>query len=203
MADQPTRLTCTCGHVELRVQGRPIIGVECLCADCQSAGAFLQSLPGAPVVLDRNGATRFVLYRKDRVRCEKGQERLREHRLSERTTTRRAVAVCCNTPMFLEFTQGHWLSIYGGLWSAESQPALEMRTMTRSRAEGVALPDDVPNPATHTLSFYAKLFLAWAGMGFRAPRVDFVNGRLEASDAERLGIGRRDARLGSDPSRGQ
>jgi hypothetical protein len=183
MADPLTPLTCTCGRVALQLRGRPIISVECLCADCQRAGAFLQSLPGAPAILDRNGATRFVLYRKDRVRCERGRECLREHRLSGQTTTRRAIAVCCNTPMFLEFTQGHWLSMYGGLWPAGSLPALELRTMTRSRAAGVALADDVPNPRTHTFSFYVQLFRAWVGMGFRAPRVDFVNGRLDAADA--------------------
>jgi len=82
--------------------------------------------------------------------------------------------------MFLDFTSGHWLSIYGGLWSAASRPALEIRTMTRSRREGVVLPDDVPNPGTYTLSFYARLFRAWVAMGFRAPTVDFVNGVINA-----------------------
>jgi hypothetical protein len=130
---------------------------------------------------DQNGATRFVLYRKDRVQCDKGKERLREHRLSKDSKTRRVVAVCCNTPMFLEFTDGHWLSIYGGLWSSTTLPALELRTMTRSRPAGVVLPDDVPNPSTHTFSFYAKLFGAWAAMRFRAPKIGFVEGRLDAS----------------------
>jgi hypothetical protein len=83
-------------------------------------------------------------------------------------------------PMFLEFTNGHWLNIYGGLWPEVSLPALEIRTMTRSRPEGVVLPVDVPNPSTHTFSFYAKLFRAWAAMRFRAPKVDFVNGGLDA-----------------------
>lgn len=177
---QMTELTCTCGHAALKLQGRPIISAECFCADCQKAGAFLQSLPGAPPVLDQNGATRFVLYRKDRVRCEKGQDLLREYRLLKNSPTRRVVTICCNTPMFLEFSNGHWLSIYGGLWPAESLPALEIRTMTRSRPEGVVLPDDVPNPDTHTFSFYTKLFRAWAAMGFRAPKIDVVNGKLDA-----------------------
>lgn len=180
MTSQATLLTCTCGQVALKVQGRPIINADCLCADCQTAGVFLQSLPNAPPILDQRGGTRFVLYRKDRVLCEKGRDRLREHRLSKESTTRRVVAVCCNTPMFLEFTNGHWLSIYGGLWPAASLPALEIRTMTRSRPKGVLLPDDVPNPSTHTFSFYAKLFRAWAAMRFRAPKVDFVNGGLDA-----------------------
>ncbi len=51
--------------------------------------------------------------------------------------------------------------------------------MTRSRPAGVVLPGDVPNPKTHTVSFYAKLFRAWAAMLFRAPRVDFVDGALD------------------------
>jgi hypothetical protein len=180
MTSQATLLTCTCGQVALEVQGRPIISAECLCVDCQNAGAFLQSLPGAPPMLDQRGATRFVLYRKDRVLCEKGRDRLREHRLTKNSTTRRVVAACCNTPMFLEFTNGHWLSIYGGLWPAAGLPALEIRTMTRSRPKGVVLPEDVPNPSTHTFSFYAKLFRAWAAMRFRAPNVDFVDGVLDA-----------------------
>jgi hypothetical protein len=174
-----TLLTCTCRQAALEVQGRPIVSAECLCIDCQNASAFLQLLPGAPPMLDRKGATRFVLYRKDRVRCEKGQEYLREHRISKDSKTRRVVATCCNTPMFLEFTNGHWLSIYGGLWPEASLPALEIRTMTRDRPEGVELPNDVPNPKTHTISFFAKLFRAWAAMRFRVPKVDYVNGVLD------------------------
>jgi hypothetical protein len=179
MTNHTTVLTCTCGQVALEVQRSPIVSVECLCADCQQAGAFLQSLPGAPRTLDHHGATRFVLYRKDRVRCLKGQSLLREHRLSEKSPTRRVVASCCNTPVFLEFSQGHWLSIYGGLWPVASLPALETRTMTRSKPVGVVLPDDVPNPATHTFFFFRKLLVAWAAMGFRVPKVDYVNGSLD------------------------
>jgi hypothetical protein len=82
--------------------------------------------------------------------------------------------------MFLEFTNGHWLSIYGGLWPAANLPALELRTMTRSRPKGVVLEDDVPNPSTQTFSFYAKLLRAWAAMRFHSPKVDFVSGELGA-----------------------
>lgn len=178
MSEQETVLTCTCGDVTLEVRGRPIVSAECLCNDCQNAGEVLQSLPGAPSTLDQRAATRFVLYRKDRVRCLKGQDHLREHRLSKDSKTRRVVAICCNTPVFLEFTNGHWLSIYGGLWPAASLPALEIRTMTRDRPGGVELPLDVPNPGTHTFSFYARLFSAWVGMRFRAPKLDFVSGDL-------------------------
>jgi hypothetical protein len=186
MTSHETVLTCTCGQVSLRVHGKPIVSVECLCADCQNAGAFLRSLPGAPSAVDQKGATRFVLYRKDRVACEKGRDRLREHRLSKDSATRRVVAVCCSTPVFLEFTKGHWLSIYGGLWPPASLPPLEMRTMTRSRPKDVVLPDDVPNPSTHTLSFYARLFGAWAAMRFRAPKVDIGKGSLDVASSTSL-----------------
>lgn len=174
-----TRLTCTCGQVALAVRGEPIVSAECLCADCQNAGQILQSLPDAPPVLDQKGATRFVIYRKDRVQCDAGQDFLREYRLTADSKTRRIVAICCNTAMFLEFTNGHWLSIYGGLWSETSLPTLEIRTMTRDRPEGVTLPDDVPNPKTHTVSFYAKLLRAWAAMGFRTPKIEYVHGTVE------------------------
>jgi hypothetical protein len=176
-----TLLRCSCGTVSLRASGKPIVSVECLCADCQSAGAVLQSLPGAPTIVDRNGATRFVLYRKDRLVCESGGDRLREHRLSTTSKTRRVVATCCNTPVFLEFTSGHWLSVYGCLWPPGTLPPLELRTMTRSRPDGVALPEDVPNPKTHTFSFYTRLFRAWAAMRFRSPNIDIVNGTLDAT----------------------
>jgi hypothetical protein len=131
-------------------------------------------------MVDQNGATRFVLYRKDRVQCTEGREMLREHRLSKESRTRRVVAICCSTPVFLEFADGHWLSLYGGLWPAATLPALQLRTMTRDRPAGVELPGDVPNPGTHTISFYAKLFRAWAAMRFRVPRIDFVKGDLDA-----------------------
>jgi len=179
MTNQTAILTCTCGQVALEVRGKAIISTECLCIDCQNAGALLQSLPGAPPILDQNRATRFEVYRKDRVRCKKGQECLREHRLSGDSKTRRVVATCCNKPVFLEFTNGHWLSIYGDLWPESSLPALELRTMTRDRPEGVELSNDVPNPDTHTFLFYAKLLRAWAAMGFRTPKVDFVKGGLD------------------------
>ena len=47
MADG-TDVTCSCGRVVMRVVGRPIVCVECLCTDCQRAGALLASLCRRP-----------------------------------------------------------------------------------------------------------------------------------------------------------
>ena len=179
MIEKRTDLMCQCGATSLTVIGKPIISAECLCADCQRAGEILQKRKGAPTILDRNGATRLVLYRKDKVEFQRGSENLKSHYLEKDSSTRRVVARCCNTPIFLEFKGGHWLSIYGLLWSKDELPVLEIRTMTRSRREGVVLSDDVPNPKTQTISFFLKLFRAWVSMRFRTPKLDFVTGNLD------------------------
>lgn len=174
-----TKLSCICGQVCLEVEGTPIVNAECCCNSCRSAGSRLQILPSAPTVLDSNGGTRFVLYRKDRVDFAKGAELLKEFRLTPESKTRRVVASCCNTPVFLEFQSGHWLSLYGCLWSKATLPALEMRTMTMDLPDGTVLPDDVPNARRQSLSFMLKLLSAWVAMGFRVPKVA-VNGEFRA-----------------------
>lgn len=167
-------LSCRCGEVRLTVEGPHIASVECLCASCQSAANTLEALPGAIAVVDDKGATAFVMHRKDRIAVAAGQEKLKAHRLSEDAGTRRVVAACCNTPVFMELKGGHWLSLYAALWPDADRPAIEMRTMTGSRTD---LPDDVPNLKTHSLGFYGRLFGAWARMGFRNPQIT-DNGEL-------------------------
>lgn len=175
----PIILACRCRQVQMEVTGQPILSVACLCSDCQEASEVLGALPSAHPLVDDLGSTRFVMYRKDRVRCMTGQDQLREHRLTPASTSRRVVASCCNAPMFLELSGGHWLSLYGERWPDGTLPALQMRTMTRDAPDGVVLPDDVPNPKTHTLGFFARLFGAWVAMRFRAPRIDYVKGSID------------------------
>lgn len=177
---QTTPLSCACGQTRLSVDNTPIVAVECCCTSCRAAGNWLEELLNAPKIVEPNGATHFVLYRKDRVHVEEGADLLGEHRLTPTSATRRVVATCCNTAMFLEFTKGHWLSLYGGLWPSESRPAIQMRTMTGDVLPGVTLSNDVPNPKSHTFSFMAKLMWAWVAMGFRVPKIDFVKGRIHA-----------------------
>lgn len=178
--DQSVILTCECGQTALQADGRHIVSVECCCNSCRQAGAYLQSLPAAPPLLEANGVTRFVVHRKDRIRCVRGAETMREHRLSPAATTRRVVATCCNTPMFLEFMSGHWLSLYGRRYPPAALPRLEMRTMASDLpAAGAELPNDVPNARTQSAKFFAKLLVAWAAMGFRVPPINFVNGAID------------------------
>ena len=139
----------------------------------------MEALPGAPQVVDEHGATRFVLYRKDRVRFTRGGDLLREFRLKPDSPTRRVVATCCNTPAFLEFKGGHWLSVYGLLWPEGTMPPVQMRTMTSDLPDPSVLPGDVPNLRKQSGSFFAKLLGAWIAMGFRSPKIA-VAGQLQA-----------------------
>jgi hypothetical protein len=163
--------TCQCGKVRLEVAGPPILTAVCHCADCQEAGRQIGQLASAPSVLDANGGTEIVLVRKDRVRCTAGAEHLQEHRLKPESPTRRLVASCCNSAMFLDFTKGHWLSMYRNRF-APNAPAPELRIMTRERRAGVELADDLPNAAGYPGKFMMRLIGAWMAMGFRRPEIE-------------------------------
>lgn len=91
---------------------------------------------------------------------------LRGYKLTDESSTRRVVADCCDSPMFLEFEKGHWLSMYRSALRGDLPP-LQMRVHTKSRPAGVHLPNDVPNHRGHSLKFMAKLFGAWIAMLLR------------------------------------
>jgi hypothetical protein len=165
----PLTASCRCGAVVFEAVGAPIVSAACYCASCQEAGRRFAQLADAPPVLDAQGGTGFILHRKDRVRCLKGAERLEEHRLKPDSPTRRMVAACCHSPMFLEFSKGHWLSLYRDR-IPEGAPPLEMRVMTGERRDGTALPGDIPSYKTHSGRFMWKLLGAWLAMGLRTPK---------------------------------
>ncbi len=161
--------TCQCGKVKFEGIGPPILTGSCYCTSCQEAGRRFEQLASAPPVLDPDGGTGVILYRKDRVRCVTGQEHLEERRLRPESPTRRVLATCCNSPMFLDFTKGHWLSMYRNRFP--TAPPLEMQVMTRERRAGVELADDVPNYSGHSGKFMLKLVAAWIAMGLRRPEI--------------------------------
>lgn len=176
------KLSCACGAVEMEAESAPIMSTECLCTSCRTAAHVLEALPGAPRLQEATGGTRTEMYRKDRVRCVRGSTNLREYRLTAKTKTRRVVAVCCNTPMFLDFTEGHWVDLYGPLWPKGSLPPLQLRTMTGDLDDPSALPSDVPNLKAHSPGFFVRLLGAWAAMGFRRSKIDYVEGVLDVPD---------------------
>jgi len=168
---QSMTIGCACGHTRLKVQGAPILVSECLCDSCRAAAARLARLPGGSDILTAYGATPSAEYRKDRIEIVAGADSLSEFRLKPGAGSRRIVATCCNTPVFLEMKGAHWLSLYLHLWPEEARPKPELRTMTGDLPDASALPADIPNLKTHTMSFYAKLLGAWIAMGFRNPTI--------------------------------
>lgn len=177
--EETRTLTCQCGQVQLAVAKSPIIVAECHCNSCRAAGLMLEALPRSTPVLEANSGTQYVLYRKDRISFTRGSELLREFRLSPDAKTRRVIASCCNTAMFVEFESGHWLSLYGHLWPAGTMPALDLRTMTSDLEDRSQLSANVPSGKRATAAFYAKLLGAWIAMGFKSPKIA-VNGVVEA-----------------------
>jgi hypothetical protein len=72
--------------------------------------------------------------------------------------------------MFLDFTKGHWLSMFRNCFPTDAPP-LEMRVMTKERRVGVELANDLPNYNGHSGKFMLKLITAWIAMGFRRPEI--------------------------------
>lgn len=172
-----TQLACSCGKVRLAMHGKPIMTTECHCTSCREAGTRLGALEGAPKFLADNGGTPFVMARKDRVEILDGAQYLKSLRLTPDSPTRRIVATCCNSPVFLEFKGGHWLSIYSNLWPDGTMPPIELRTMTSDLENPAVLADDVPNAGHQSIGFFVRLLGAWIAMGFRTPKVE-VNGEI-------------------------
>jgi hypothetical protein len=155
---------CQCGKVKFEALGAPILTCSCYGTSCQEAGRRFEQLTSAPPVLDPDSGTGYILYRKDRVQCVAGPEYLEEHRLKPDSPTRRVVATCCNSAMFLDFTKGHWLSMYRNRFPTGAPP-IEMRVMTNERRVGVELADDLPNHGGRSGKFMLKLIASWIAMG--------------------------------------
>ncbi|MDN3525940.1 DUF6151 family protein [Halomonas sabkhae] len=157
---------CTCGAVELEVTGSPILGAACHCDDCQAGARQVEQLDNAPSILDAAGGTPYLLYRKDRVRCPRGDENLVEYKLKSTSPTSRIVAGCCNTFMYLDFQRGHWLSMHRAQFVDASWP-LQVRIQTRFKPEGSTMPDNVPAYSAYPFKLIGKLVAARLAMLFK------------------------------------
>jgi len=161
-----TLATCSCGQTQFELAGTPIASAACHCASCRTAAARFVQL-GAPSVLDADGGVPLTLVRKDRVRCVSGHEHLRAYRLTETTKTRRVLARCCNSPMFID-PGAHWLSFFHDRLGSHAPP-IEMRL---SRVSTAPPSDGVPSSTTISPRLVWRIFRAWAAMGFRTPKLE-------------------------------
>ncbi|KKB10353.1 GFA family protein [Devosia chinhatensis] len=169
---ETTHLSCACGAFAVELAGTPFVTAECHCNSCREAATRLQALPAAFPVQAANHGTPYALYRKDRVRFPDGTAGLRAIRLSPQAPTRRVLTRCCNSPVFLEFQGGHWLSLYASLWPETIRPPMSIRTMTSDLPDATRLDDTLPAGKAVTARFYFRLLAAWIAMGFKSPRID-------------------------------
>ena len=157
-------IPCACGSVEIEAAGRPIIGAVCYCDDCQKGGRQIEALPNAAPVLDRDGGTPFIIYRKDRVRCSRGATLLKALKLEQASATNRVIATCCNSAMFLNFDDAkHWIDIYRSRFQGNAPP-LQICVCTRFRPAGAEPRTGLPSYPGFAPRFLWKLLLARLGM---------------------------------------
>ncbi len=151
MTVQGLMSVCRCGATALSTVGAPIAAATCHCASCTAAARQFEAMGAGPII-GAGGGVDYVLFRKDRVALLRGKDNLADHRLTDASPTRRVVATCCHSPMFVDFAPGHWLSLYRSPLG-EQAPAPRMRT--------------------YTAKFFLTLIGAWAAMGFRRPKLSF------------------------------
>jgi hypothetical protein len=72
---------CSCGNVEIETVGIPIASAVCYCDSCQEGSRQIEALTNAVPILDPDGGTAYVLYRKDRIKYLKGAELLKGYKL--------------------------------------------------------------------------------------------------------------------------
>lgn len=165
-----TQISCACGTVRIEADGRPMASVICHCTSCRTAGRGFDAQSGQAPIVDDEGGTPAVMWRKDKLRCVSGCERLTPHWLTPDSPTRRLVATCCGCPVALDFTKGFWLTVYRGR-VADAPPAA-MRVMVGDLENGTTLPDDgLPRMNGHSGRMMLKMMATWASMGFRRPKV--------------------------------
>lgn len=158
------RASCACGQVAVEGRGKPIASVVCYCDDCQAAGREIEALPDAKPVLEPDGGSRMVVFRKDRLDVVHGQDRLTPHKLKPESSTVRYVASCCNSAVYLGFDDDkHWVDVFSGRIDGDAPP-IELRICTRWRPAGPELPADVPNHSRFSPGLIARFMAARLAM---------------------------------------
>ena len=85
--------SCSCGSIEFKAFGAPIVSNVCYCDDCQKGSRQIEELSSATPVRDPYGGTAYILYRKDRIECSTGVALLKSYKIKENSVTNRVVDV--------------------------------------------------------------------------------------------------------------
>jgi hypothetical protein len=154
--------SCLCGRVALEATGAPIVSNVCYCDDCQEGARRIEALPNAVAILDPDGGTAYLLFRKDRMVCSKGAALLKSYKLKETSATNRVVATCCKSAMFMNFDRGpYWVSAYRARFHGDLPP-VEMRICTNSVSA-------TPSSPVMRQTISAIRCDSWRGSSYREP----------------------------------
>ena len=171
MKSLPMRLlSCGCCKVRIELSGSPIMVNICHCTYCQKGSAEIERLPHAPPILAQYKGTPYVLFRKDRAKITQGIEHCTDYRRDGESKTRRVVASCCNSPLFLDFEPGHWISFYRQRFDSPV-PQAEIRINTSCLPAGEIPDDGLPMFAGYPPTMMLRLLASRVAMGLR-PRMN-------------------------------
>ena len=160
---------CRCGAVEIGAWSEPLVVTACYCDDCQAASERLAASGNSPPLARADGGTEFMVFRRDRIACMRGAENLQAMRLTAATKTRRMVAGCCATPMYVSFDDKRpWVSAFRASFGAEAPP-VQMRICTRFRRAADKAKDDVPEHNGYPAAMILRVLAVWPRMLFSRP----------------------------------
>ena len=155
---------CSCGSVEIETFGIPIASAVCYCDSCQEGSRQIEALTNAVPILDPDGGTAYVLYRKDRIKYIKGAELLKGYKIDEKSTTSRVVAACCNSAMVMQFDDArHWVPVFRGRFQGDLPP-LQWRVCTKFKPESAKIPNDIPSAKMYPVGLMVKLLASKISM---------------------------------------
>ena len=160
---------CQCGAVEISAWGQPMMVNACYCDDCQTAAQRLAASANSGRVSSVDGGTEFMVFRRDRIACTRGANRLQAMRLTAPSKTRRMIASCCATPMYMAFDDKRpWVSAFRSPFGADAPP-VEMRICTRFKRSEVEAEDGLPSHPGYPPAMMIRILAVLPFMLFSKP----------------------------------
>jgi hypothetical protein len=160
---------CRCGAVEVGAWSDPILVTACYCDDCQAASERLAASGNSGPLAGADGGTEFMVFRRDRIACIRGAENLQAMRLRNAPKTRRMIAGCCTTPMYVGFDDKRpWVSAFRTSFGPDAPP-VQMRICTRFRRPEHKAKDDLPDHPGYPAAVILRVLAVLPRMLFSRP----------------------------------
>jgi hypothetical protein len=147
--------------VRFEALGSPIVCAVCYCDDCQAGARQLEALGARTAFKDTLGGAPYMTFRDDAVRCVQGEELLHGVKLRDDAPTTRFIATCCQSPMYLKYAPGWWVSMYRDRFGDDAAP-VQFRSQTQHAQ--AALPRDIPTYRNFPPALLLRLLKARLGM---------------------------------------